>query len=397
MKRFFAFFLMLTLLCGLVACSDEDADPTTPSTTYTPIPVGPIYDRGNYTVTLADLQAAYGTVVAELGDQKVDAELLQIAYWTEFVSFLYNISSNMAPYNLDPSLPLHAQTNPGVGGTWQQYFLNEALKTLHSFLAAIQAAQQEGITMPEEIHTAVDNDIAEMEKVAADEGYTDMDAYITYMYGPGCTLKALKAYSYLSLCASYYQDMRIAQYEITDQMISDYYEAHKEDFINAGMLQDDRIVYRVRHLMVMVDEGADESAWEAARVKAEGLLEEYLAGAQTEESFSQLAIEKSDDGETFRSGGLVDGLVPNSTYPEAFKNWYLDSSRQKGDVELVKTELGYHIMYYIGTYPTWRYETTQSMVNSMANALIPDAMATYAITVHYDKLMVAEASEKEEK
>ena len=70
MKRFFAFFLMLTLLCGLVACSDED--PTTPSTTYTPIPVGPIYDRGDYTVTLADLQAAYGTVVAELGDQKVD-------------------------------------------------------------------------------------------------------------------------------------------------------------------------------------------------------------------------------------------------------------------------------------------------------------------------------------
>lgn len=397
MKRFFAFFLMLTLLCGLVACSDEDADPTTPSTTYTPIPVGPIYDRGDYTVTLADLQAAYGTVVAELGDQKVDAELLQIAYWTEFVSFLYNISNNMAPYNLDPSLPLHTQTNPGVGGTWQQYFLNEALKTLHSFLAAIQAAQQEGITMPEEIHTAVDNDIAELEKTAADEGYTDMDAYITYMYGPGCTLKALKAYSYLSLCASYYQDMRIAQYEITDQMISDYYEAHKEDFINAGMLQDDRIVYRVRHLMVMVDEGADESTWEAARVRAQGLLEEYLAGAQTEEAFSQLAIEKSDDGETFRSGGLVDGLVPNSTYPEAFKNWYLDSSRQKGDVELVKTELGYHVMYYIGTYPTWRYETTQSMVNSMASALIPDAMATYAITVHYDKLMVAEASEKEEK
>lgn len=379
MKKIISVGLLLTMLFSLVGCNDQ--------------PLTSVYGKAKYTVSLETLKSSYGTVVAQLGDQKITAEVLQIAYWTEFVNFLYQHSNNLTPYNLDPSLPLQDQIIPGSDNhTWQQHFLDEALKTLHNYLAAIQSAQVEGITMPADIMTAVDAEAAEMEQAAKDEGYTDMDAYVTYLYGPGCTFNALKAYNYLSMCTNYYQNVHISQIEITDQMVDDYYEAHKQDFVNAGMLQDDRIVYQVRHLTVMVDEGSDESVWEAARVKAQGYLDMYLAGEQTEEAFAEMAATYSDDGETYMDGGFVSGLVPESTYPTAYKEWYLDASHQKGDVGLVKTELGYFVMYYLGPTPTWRYETTQSMVNSMVSAIVPDAVAKYPITVHFDKLMVSEAA-----
>lgn len=391
MKRIFSILLLTVMVFGLAACNDEPTVLTTVPTTVAPTPIGPVYERDNYTVTLADVQAAYSTVAAELGDQKVDIELFQIAYWTEFVNFLYRNSNNLEPFKLDPSVPLHQQPNPGIGGNWQQYFINEALKTLHNRLAMVHAAQLEGIEMPADLQSAVDADLAEMEKAATEAGYTDMNAYITYLYGPGCTLKGLKAYNYLAICSDYYQNTCISRLNITDQMVDDYYEANKQDFINAGMIQDDRVMYRVRHIMVMVDDSTSDSEWEAAHTRAQKLLDQYLAGEQTEEAFAKLALDESDDGETYLGGGMIDGLVPESTYPQAFKDWYLADTRQTGDVELVKTELGYHIIYYIGTIPTWRYHATQSLTNTIVSAIVPDTVAKYPLTVHYDKLLVSEA------
>lgn len=395
MKRLLCIFILAVMVLSLGACNQQSNVPTTMPTSFVPVPTGPVYNRDNYTTDLETLKAQYSTVIAELGDVTVDLEVLQIAYWTELVSFAYNNSGYLDMYNLDLSLPLQEQTNPGTGGTWQQYFLNEALNTLHKFLAGCHAAQLAGLTIPEDIEKGVDADLAEMEKVAKESGYEDMDAYVTYIYGPGCTVNALRTYNYLSMVAAYYVDYCISQFEITDQMVEDYYYAHEEDFVNAGMAMDDRIVYQVRHLLVMVDEGADDAAWEEARVKAQGYLDQYLAGQQTEDDFSELAADYSDDNETYASGGMVSGLVPLSSYPTAFREWYLAEGREHGDVELIKTELGYHVMYYVGILPAWRYETTQSMTNSMISAIIPDAVAAHPITVYYDKLLVAEATDND--
>lgn len=380
MKKILSVCLLLALLFGLVGCNNEP-------------PLTSVFDKEDYTVSLEDLKSSYATEVANLGDQKVDLELLQVAYWTEFVNFLYQNSDNPAS-NLDPSVPLHEQIVPGTSHTWQQHFLDKALTTLHEFMAMAHGAKQDGLTIPDEVQAAVNSEFAEMEKAAKDAGYTDMNAYVTYLFGPGCTVKGWKAYNYLSRCSEYYMSYRVSKLNVTDKMIEEYYDKYETDFINSGMIKDDTFVYEVRHIMVIVDEGSDETVWEAARVKAQGWLDTYLAGKQTEEAFSQLAFEYSDDNESYMGGGLISGLVERSTYPEAFKNWYLDENRKIGDVELVKTELGYHVMYYVGTLPSWKYNAGQSLTNTMIAKIIPDTTAKYAITVHYDKLMVAEAEEE---
>ena len=111
----------------------------------------------------------------------------------------------------------------------------------------------------------------------------------------------------------------------------------------------------VRHLLVAFEGGTTDSTTgqktyseeEIAKAKeeAEALLKQWRDGEATEESFAALANEKSDDGDG-TTGGLYEGILP-SQMVEAFDAWCFDASRKPGDVDLVQTEFGWHIMYYV--------------------------------------------------
>lgn len=113
----------------------------------------------------------------------------------------------------------------------------------------------------------------------------------------------------------------------------------------------------VRHILVKFEGGmqaedgtttysGDEKA--AARAEAEGILAQFQAGETTEEAFAALATEKSDDTGSASNGGLIENILPSSPYVENFLNWSIDRSRQPGDTDIVETEYGYHVMYYVG-------------------------------------------------
>ncbi len=103
----------------------------------------------------------------------------------------------------------------------------------------------------------------------------------------------------------------------------------------------------VRHLLVAFEEDDDgnvtEEAMEDAYLKATELLAEYKEGEMTEEAFTALIKEHSDDTED----GLYENITPDSGYVTAFSDW-ATADHEVGDVEIVETEYGYHIMYYVG-------------------------------------------------
>ena len=41
-------------------------------------------------------------------------------------------------------------------------------------------------------------------------------------------------------------------------------------------------------------------------------------------------------------------MHPDSSYVDNFLNWSIDADRKKGDAEVIETEFGYHVMYYVG-------------------------------------------------
>lgn len=135
----------------------------------------------------------------------------------------------------------------------------------------------------------------------------------------------------------------------------------KENGIYVVYLQerDDNTAFMsdVRHLLVAFEGGTKDSSGnttysdkekEAAKKEATELLNSWKNGAATEESFTALVKEKTDDEGSKETGGLYENINPDSEYVENFLKWAIDPAREKGNTDIVETEYGYHIMYYVG-------------------------------------------------
>ncbi len=103
----------------------------------------------------------------------------------------------------------------------------------------------------------------------------------------------------------------------------------------------------VRHILVEVADTEDEEEWATALTSAELLLEQYNSGDKTEESFIEMVYDNTDDTGSAETGGLYEGVRPTSSYVDGFLDWCVDDARKAGDVEIVKTEYGYHLMYFV--------------------------------------------------
>ena len=113
----------------------------------------------------------------------------------------------------------------------------------------------------------------------------------------------------------------------------------------------------VRHLLVAFPGGTYNSTTgtttytdaekEEAKTEANKLLIEFRAGTMDEETFAALVKENSDDSGSVDNGGLYEDVYPGQMV-EAFEEWCYDESRKPGDVDLVETSYGWHIMYFVG-------------------------------------------------
>ena len=132
----------------------------------------------------------------------------------------------------------------------------------------------------------------------------------------------------------------------------------------------------MRHILLSVEEGSDEAAKNEVKAQAEALLEEWKAGEATEDSFAQLAREHSADSNASQ-GGLYTGINENTNFVDTFKNWCLDASRKAGDTGIVETEYGYHIMYFVGSRPTWESSAEEALTNDDYNAYLDEMDEKY--------------------
>lgn len=125
----------------------------------------------------------------------------------------------------------------------------------------------------------------------------------------------------------------------------------------------------VRHILVKFEGGTTDSTTgtttysdeekEAAKQKAEEILDEWMSGDATEDSFAALADEKSDDGNG-TTGGLYENVYPGQMV-SSFNDWCFDESRQTGNTGIIESQYGYHVMYFVGksdtTYRDYQIET----------------------------------------
>lgn len=133
----------------------------------------------------------------------------------------------------------------------------------------------------------------------------------------------------------------------------------------------------VRHLLVQAETSTTNDAGEtitlsndeiaanfdAAKKEAEKLLKEWKDGEATEKSFSALVTEHTDDTASAETGGLYEDITSQSNYVPEFLEWSL-APHKAGDTGIVKTDYGYHIMYYVGADSQQKWQSDISAILS---------------------------------
>ncbi len=141
--------------------------------------------------------------------------------------------------------------------------------------------------------------------------------------------------------------------KVNDTYISESTSSYGVIMVTKTAYRDESINRNVRHILFTA--GTDGSDAEAKK-KAEEVYEEWKKGEATEDSFAKLAEKYNAESDTgsAANGGLYEDVYRGQKVPE-FNDWLFDENRKVGDTEIVKTDYGYHIMYYVGeSMPVWK-------------------------------------------
>ena len=354
--------------------------------------------KGSYTAEDEAVVSAREKVVATAGEYELTLGQLQVYYWMEFRNFMSQYGTYASYFGLDVSQPLDTQMCSGLeeARTWQQFFLEGALNSWNNYRAMAAEADANGFELTEQQRAAIDNAAAELEEAAAANGFESGIAMLHSSLGAGAELEDYVYFMELYYKANGYYAQIAQSFEPTDEQLDDYFEEHAEGYAASGITKDTKLV-NVRHILVY-PEGADgtnlatqefsEEAWAASEKKAQEILDQFLAGDKTEESFAALANEYSEDPGSNTNGGLYEN-VSEGEMVAAFNDWCFDAARQVGDTGIVKTNYGYHVMYFSGSQTTWqKYARNDYMVEN-ATAAAKEIAAKLPMTVQYSDILLA--------
>lgn len=435
------------------------------------------------------------TIAATIGDRQLNSVELSY-YYNDAVNEMYsqwyseyesNTDSYLQVMGLDTSKPLNKQVqDQQTGLTWDQHFVNEAIKQAKSDFALCDLAKAENFTLPEEKQTELDNIVKNIETYAMLYGYSNSSQYLRASYGYGADAESYAEYLERGALADAYAEAHLESITYDDAQIREYesgkadnYNSYtyasvylsQSDFIKGGTKGENGIMTysdeekeaaraavkaaaedlatattveelkeklkalelnegstatvnekkdeihtaingtlnkwladtarqegdieaipnsstskndageevtvtngyyvalfqnrndntdklaNVRHLLVKFtggtkDEESNETVYSeaekaAAKEKAEEYLKKWLDGEATEESFIELVKEYSDDTSA-STGGLFEDIHRESEYVPEFLDWSISADRKTGDAEVIETQYGYHVMYYVG-------------------------------------------------
>ena len=356
-------------------------------------------DRERYDIanTTADSLAMRTAVARDTdGGYYLTNGEIQVAYWMEFYQMIQNYGSYASMLGLDTTKPLHEQASLLEGNSWEQYFLGSVVKNTGEFRALQRAAEAEGYALPEDVAAQLDdlaNPDGELAASAKASGFASLEDYLRESFGPGVTPKNYQNYMRLYITAMYYyQDVLYGEpYNTsTESEVEAYFDANAESYAADGVTKDSNV--DVRHILIMPDgeKAADgtysEDAWAAAEAEADRIYALWQEN-QSEDYFSELAKEYSKDGSATNGGAYE--AAPGKTVTE-FNDWCFDGSRKAGDTGIIRSQYGYHIMYFIGKNDTraWFDTAKQDLAAQLASDRLSEICETYTVEFDYSHVSI---------
>lgn len=344
--------------------------------------------KGTYTVSDEEAVSAKDVVVAAIGEDQLTNGQLQVYYWSIVNNYLNSESGYYAMMDgsLDYTRPLDTQWSTEEEGlTWQQYFLKEALNFWQLYVSLAEEAKAEGMELSQEDQAYLDDMTASLEQSAASYGVT-VEELMRNNFGPGAGVDEYRVFQQRMLEGREFYENALTAMQPTQEDLEDFYTRNEEIFAANEITKEDKLV-DARHILIGPDGGtADENGvvsyseeeWAACEAEAQAILDEFLSGDKTEDTFAAMATEKTDDGGSRNTGGLYEGIYKGQMV-KPFEEWCFDDSRAYGDTGLVKTDYGYHIMYYVGSEPMWTLYAESGWVAEQSNAFLMGLAEKYPV------------------
>ena len=136
----------------------------------------------------------------------------------------------------------------------------------------------------------------------------------------------------------------------------------------------------VRHILITADTYGDNAE---ALSMAQTLLDKAREKDDFENALIGYAKEYSEDPGSASNGGLYENIAKGEMVT-AFDEWCYYSGRKSGDSAVIKTDYGYHVMYFVGDgLKKWQADATDDMKADDFKRLIDDLTAKY--NVKFDK------------
>ncbi len=119
----------------------------------------------------------------------------------------------------------------------------------------------------------------------------------------------------------------------------------------------------VRHILIKGSDASGTASSDSdsrtdaeAKALAQQIYDEWKSGEASENSFAELAKKYTEDPGSKDNGGLYENVYEGQMV-DTFNDWTFDPTRKGGDSGIVKTQYGYHIMYFVGnTRPVWELQ-----------------------------------------
>lgn len=358
-----------------------------------------LHKKDVYLVSDEKAEETAQDVVAVIGNKELTNAQLQIYYKMQVQDFLNYYGSYLSSVGLDYTKPLSEQKcYLDEKLTWEQYFLQMALETWQNYQTVALLAEETEFVMSENWEAEMAALPESLEEQAKEGGYENAQQMISKILGAGCTVEDYLKYVTVVTTSNEYYASEYKRLTPTDEEVEAYFDENAKTFSDNGITKESGLVSSVRHILIAPEGGEkdeetgktvySEKELKAAKKKAEKLLAEWKKGKATEESFAALVHDNTDDTGSAETGGLYEGITPTSNYVENFLKWSVDMSRKTGDTDIVETEFGYHIMYFVSGEPHWRQEAGTMLLSERTTAMINEAEAKWPMNVNYRKVIL---------
>lgn len=361
--------------------------------------------KGSYTAADDLVIAGHDAVVATMGDAKLTNGQFVIYYWNAVYDFLVEYGSYSAYFGLDMGKPLDTQTCTMLETpmTWQQAFVLQGINAWKTCQAIVNDAKKADFKLPADYEEPLKNLRSTMELSALENKFESVEAMLEADYGAGCTFEDYYSYMESYYYSNAYYEYLMNELDITDEQIEKFLKDNAEALKSQyGIEEAVAPLISVRHILIRPEGGTagtsgttySDAEWEACRAKAQKIYDEWQAGAKTEETFIEAVKANSGDGNA-QQGGLYEDVYTNMMVKE-FNDWCFDKSRQAGDHGLVKTQYGYHIMYFVDSYSGTHPVILSGITNEQMQDYLEGLIANCGEKVDYKQMLVPEIKMPEE-